>query len=298
MIKILDPGPLATVQDLGRPGLTTYGISESGAADRRSMTLANRLVGNPESAACLELTLGGAAVRFTSRTRIALTGAPCPLQLGQRTAAMYTPLAVAEGDELRIGPSERGLRTYIAVKGGIGVPPVLGSRATDMLSGLGPTQLAHGQTLPIGTVAATDPIVDLAPQKPYPDQPVLHIMPGPRDDWFTPDALAALCSAPYDVTPQSNRIGLRLRGPMLQRRIQHELPPEATVPGALQVPPDGQPLLFLVDHPITGGYPVIGVLDTNDLHLAAQVRPGQRLRFQPARSRAASERDGAHGNGG
>lgn len=285
MIEILDPGPLATVQDLGRPGLTSYGISESGAADRRSMTLANRLIGNPESAACLELTLGGTTIRFTSRTRIALTGAPCALRLGQRTAAMYSPLAVAEGDELRIGPPEQGLRTYLAVKGGIGVPPVLGSRATDMLSGLGPARLARGQTLPIGTAAATDPIVDLAPQQPYPHQPVLHIIPGPRDDWFTPDALATLCSTPYEVTPYSNRIGLRLRGPVLQRRIHHELPPEATVPGALQVPPDGQPVLFLADHPITGGYPVIAVLDTNDLHHAAQARPGQRLHFRRSRRR-------------
>lgn len=280
MIEILEPGALTTIQDLGRPGLTMYGVGESGAADRRSMTLANRLIGNPEDTACLEITFGGPIIRFSRRTRIALTGAPCPLRLGQRTVDMYTPLAVAEGDELRIGRPAQGLRTYLAVMGGIDVPPVLGSRATDQLAGLGPPPLVRGQTLPVGTAATTVPTVDLAPQKPYPDQPVLQVLPGPRDDWFTPHALAELCSAPYEVTAQSNRIGLRLHGPALRRRIHSELPPEATVRGALQVPPDGQPVLFMADHPITGGYPVIGVVTEDDVHLAAQARPGQRLRFR------------------
>ncbi len=280
MIEVLTPGPLGTIQDLGRPGLAELGVGESGAADRPSLRLANRLVGNADGAAAIELTFGGLVVRFTRATVIAVTGAPCPLRLNRKAVDMYAPICVVAGDELRVGIPARGLRTYLAVRGGIDVPSVLGAKATDVISGLGPKPLAAGQELPIGRQAVGQPVADLAPQPPYSEQPTLRVLPGPRDDWFTSDALATLCSEPYEVTMDSNRIGIRLRGPVLRRHIAAELPSEAMVRGALQVPPNGQPVLFLADHPVTGGYPVIGVVTEDSLHLAAQARPGQRLGFQ------------------
>lgn len=279
MIEILGTGPFATVQDLGRPGLASLGVGESGAADRRGLRLANRLVGNPEGAAAIEATFGGLDIRFERIAIVALTGAPCPVRLDGRAVDMYAPVCVRAGQRLRLGPPEHGLRTYLAVRGGVDVPPVLGARATDVLAGLGPAPLEAGHTLPIGGSAVALPVVDYAPQPPSAEQPVLRVRPGPRDDWFTPDSLAKLTSAPYEVTQHSDRVGIRLRGPVLSRCVSGELPPEPMVRGALQVPPDGQPVLFLADHPVTGGYPVIGVVSENDLHLAAQVRPGQRIAF-------------------
>jgi biotin-dependent carboxylase-like uncharacterized protein len=279
-VEIVHPGPLATVQDLGRPGLAALGVGESGAADRRSLRLANRLVGNPEGAAGIEITFGGLVARFDRAALVAVTGAPCPLRVGGRAAGMHGPIRVDAGAELRVGPPTSGLRSYLAVRGGIAVAPVLHARATDILAGLGPPVLGPGTVLPIGTDALAYPTVDLAPEPAYPVEPVLRVVPGPRDDWLTDDALPALCSAPYEVTSESNRVGVRLVGPVLRRRDTRELPPEAMVTGALQVPPSGQPILFLADHPVTGGYPVIAVVIEEDLHLAAQARPGQRIRFR------------------
>ncbi|MCP3802689.1 biotin-dependent carboxyltransferase family protein [Allokutzneria sp. A3M-2-11 16] len=281
MITIVNPGPQALVQDLGRPGLATLGVGRSGAADRRSLALANRLVGNPETNAGIEITFGGLVARFAEAALVAVTGAPCPVEVGTRAADMYGPIRVRAGDELKLGRPSAGLRSYLAVRGGIEVPKVLGSRATDLLAGLGPEPLAAEAVLPIGVSTEDYPGVDLAPQAPYSDEPVLRVLPGPRADWFTEDALESLCGGKYEVSTASNRIGVRLTGPVLRRREpDRELPPEAMVLGALQVPPSGQPILFLADHPVTGGYPVIGVVEPADLHLAAQLRPGQRIRFR------------------
>lgn len=285
MIEVLATGPLTTIQDLGRPGLAELGVGRSGAADRRSMRLANRLVGNLEGAACCEVTFGGLAVRLTRRTVVAFSGAPCPVAIDGRAAGMYAPINVSAGQVLRVGVPARGLRTYVAVRGGIAVRPVLGSRATDQLAGIGPPPLKAGNVLAIGEDAVAVPVVDFAPQASYPDVPVLRIVPGPRDDWFAAESHALLTLSPYEVTADSNRIGMRLKGPPLQRTFAGEMPPEAMVRGALQVPPDGQPVLFMADHPVTGGYPVIGVVVDDDLDLAAQARPGQQVRFQVSRQR-------------
>lgn len=287
-IEVLATGPSATVQDLGRPGLAEFGVGPSGAADRPSLQLANRLVGNPEGHAAVEITFGGLGLRFTRAALIAFTGAPCPLRVGEpgagRAAGMYAPIYVYAGDEVHVGPPSRGMRSYLAVRGGIAVPPVLGARATDTLSGLGPASLEVGSLLPIGDRALDYPNVDLAPQSTYPDVPVLRVVPGPRERWFVDNALTALCDpGGYEVTAESNRIGMRLAGPMLRHRYVRELPPEATLDGALQVPPAGQPILFLTDHPVTGGYPVIAVVHPDDLPMAAQARPGQRIRFRTDR---------------
>jgi len=193
---------------------------------------------------------------------------------------MHGPISLSSGDELSVGVPARGVRTYLAVRGGFDVPPVLGSRSTDLLAGLGPKLLRSGMRLAVGDDAAELPCVDVAPVTAIPEEIVLRVLPGPRDDWFTPAALRALASQPYEVTTDSNRVGIRLSGPTLERAVTRELPSEGTVCGAVQVPASGQPVLFLADHPVTGGYPVIAVVWEPDICLAAQARPGQRLRFR------------------
>lgn len=273
MIEVLRSGPLATVQDLGRPGYAHLGVPHSGAADRPGLCLANRLVGNVEGAAGLELTFGGAALRFDAGAWVAVTGAPLPVRPG----TMNAPFHVPAGTVVEFGTPSSGVRTYVAVRGGVEVEPVLGSRSTDVLSGLGPPPLSAGDRLDLGH--ATDPItVDVAPVPEPESEPVLRIAPGPRDDWF--ETLAPLARAAYEVTAQSNRVGVRLEGPALTRRREGELPSEGMVTGSLQVPPNGLPIIFLADHPTTGGYPVAAVLVADDVPRAAQLRPGQRVRFR------------------
>jgi biotin-dependent carboxylase-like uncharacterized protein len=273
MIEVVRTGPLTTVQDLGRAGYAHLGVPLSGAADRASLCLANRLVGNPEDAAGLELTFGGAALRFTAAAWIAVTGAPLPT----RPAPMNAPWHVPAGAVVEFGTPSAGVRTYVAVRGGVDVPPVLGSRSTDLLSGLGPAPLSAGDRLPVGR--ADGPItVDVAPGLEPEEEPVLRIAAGPRDDWF--ESLVPLAEGTYEVTPQSNRVGVRLDGPALTRRRTGELPSEGMVTGSLQVPPNGLPIIFLADHPTTGGYPVAAVLASGDVPRAAQLRPGQRVRFR------------------
>lgn len=272
-ITVLSSGPLTTVQDLGRPGLAAVGVGKSGAADRGSLRLANRLVGNPEDAAGLELTYGGLRIRFAAAATIALTGAPCP------GVEMNGPVRVRAGQELAIGIPSEGLRTYLAVRGGIDVPEVLGSRSTDVLSGIGPAVLEAGTRLPIGSHTNGFPNVDLAPPRAF-EPAVLHVLPGPRDDWFTPEALSTLVDSIYVVSKDSNRVGARLDGPELKRSVHGELPSEGVVSGSIQVPSGGQPILFLADHPVTGGYPVIAVVVDRDLDRAAQLRAGDVVRFR------------------
>lgn len=283
--EVLVPGPLTTVQDLGRPGLAAVGVGESGAADRGSLRLANRLVGNAEDAAALELTYGGLGVRFDVDATFALTGAPCRVAVDGRAVGMDGPARVRAGQQVMVGAPSEGLRTYFAVRGGINVQAVLGSRSTDMLSGIGPPVLAAGTLIPIGRHIDNFPNVDLAPRRNHLsyglDAPAeLGVLPGPRDDWFLPEALETLVTSRYVVTNDSNRVGARLDGPVLERRIHEELPSEGVVRGALQVPPHGRPILFLADHPVTGGYPVIAVVVATDLDRAAQLRAGEEVRFR------------------
>ncbi|MGC5011753.1 biotin-dependent carboxyltransferase family protein [Streptosporangium sp. DT93] len=293
MIEVIAPGPYATVQDLGRPGYAHLGVPRSGAADAPSLRLANRLVGNPEGAAGIELTFGGAHLRLTTGAWVAVTGAPCPLEVrhspGRGDGAvvpqgMCAPFWVPAGGRLRVGAPERGLRCYVAVRGGLDLPVTMGSRSTDSLSGLGPAPLRAGAVLPLGATGGLAAItVDAAPQPlPPAGTALLRVLPGPRDDWFAPGAPATLCAEPYEVSQDSNRVGLRMRGAPLERARQDELPSEGMVAGAVQVPPSGQPIVFLADHPPTGGYPVVGVLTSADLAVAAQLRPGDRVRFRLA----------------
>lgn len=280
MIEVVRPGPLATVQDLGRPGLAHLGVPRSGAADERAFRLANRLVGNPEGAAGVELTLGGAVLRFHRAAWIAVTGAPLPVSVGGRRCGTNAPCRVPSGATVEFGTPVSGLRSYLAVRGGVAAGAVLGSRSTDLLSGLGPAPLRAGDRIPLGPVTGLDPItVDVAPVPAAPETPVLRVLPGPRDDWFAPDALHTLTSAVYRVSPDSNRVGVRLDGPALRRSRQGEPGSEGMVTGSVQVPPSGLPIVFLADHPTTGGYPVIAVLAAASVPDAAQLRPGRRVRF-------------------
>jgi biotin-dependent carboxylase-like uncharacterized protein len=270
VIEILQPGPFATVQDLGRDGYGALGVARSGAFDRAALRLANRLVGNPDAAAGVEITLGGLAVRLSGPATLAFTGAVCPGAPDWDVA-----VTVPAGTRIRLGPPQRGLRSYLAVRGGIAVAPVLGSRSTDTLSGLGPAPLRAGDRLPLG---AADGAVSGTAGTGMRTDNVLPVAVGPRDDWFTGSARHLLLSAEWTVRPDSDRVGIRLAGPPLQRSRPGELPSEPTLPGAIQVPPDGRPIVFGPDAPVTGGYPVIAVV--LDLGPAAQLRPGDAVRFR------------------
>jgi biotin-dependent carboxylase-like uncharacterized protein len=283
VLTVLASGLLTTVQDRGRPGWASIGVTRSGAADRQAAALANRLVGNDAAAAVLEVTVGGLQVRAARTLLVAVSGAPAPVTVDGRAAPFDAPLTLRPGQVLGLGNPAVGLRSYLAVRGGIGVPPVLGSRSTDTLSGLGPAPLRPGDVLPVGALAAAEPVVDVAPVGAPSSRPVLRVLPGPRRDWMAPTAWTALTTEDWTVSPDSDRVGLRLAGPRLDRARTDELPSEGLVPGAVQVPPDGAPVLFLVDHPVTGGYPVLAVVTTDDLPAAAQLRPGDRVRFRPTR---------------
>jgi biotin-dependent carboxylase-like uncharacterized protein len=282
-LVVLEPGPRATVQDRGRPGWTAVGVPRSGAADLAAHDLANRLVGNRPDAATVEVTAGGLRVRAEVAVLVAVTGAPAPLLVDGRPAPPNAPFGLPAGAVLQLGLPPGGLRSYLAVRGGVDVPPVLGSRSTDTLSGLGPAPVAAGDRLPVGHLAGEQPVVDVAAVAGPAERAVLRVLPGPRRDWLEPTAWAVLCSAEWEVSVDSDRVGVRLTGPVLARSRDEELPSEGLVTGAVQVPPDGAPVLFLADHPVTGGYPVLAVVVTADLPVAAQLRPGDRVAFSPAR---------------
>ncbi|WP_330456638.1 biotin-dependent carboxyltransferase family protein [Streptomyces sp. NBC_00820] len=284
-LVVVRAGALTTVQDRGRPGYAHLGVPRSGALDAPAAALVNRLVGNAADAAVLETTLDGCALRPRSAVTLAVGGAPCAVSVNGRPAPWGAPVGVAAGELLEVGRAVAGVRSYVAVSGGVAVEPVLGSRATDLLSGLGPAPLANGTVLPVGVPAGPPARVDAVPQPRPPAELVLRVTPGPRADWFTARAHRDLATRAYRVSPASNRIGLRTEGPALERARTGELPSEGMVLGAVQVPPDGRPVVFLADHPTTGGYPVIAVVRARDLPAAAQAVPGTPVRFVAVRRR-------------
>ncbi|AQT71501.1 biotin-dependent carboxyltransferase family protein [Streptomyces sp. fd1-xmd] len=285
-LLVVRAGALTTVQDRGRPGYAHLGVPRSGALDTAAYALANRLVGNPPGAAALETTLDGVSLRARAAAVVAVTGAPCPVRVCGRPVAWGAPVRLPAGAELEVGRAESGLRGYVAVRGGLAVPPVLGSRSTDLLSGLGPAVLSAGTALPVGP-AGPGPVsaADAYGLPAAPSELLLPLRLGPREDWFTAASLAGLWRSAFRVSSRSNRIGLRTEGgPALVRARAGELPSEGMVLGAVQVPPDGLPVVFLADHPVTGGYPVVGVVPAGPaLDAAAQARPGITVRFVRAR---------------
>lgn len=296
-LTVVQVGYGVTTQDLGRPGLSDMGLGAAGAADRGSAALANRMVGNRPDAAVLEALLGSVTLRTDTYTVAAVTGAPCPVAIERADgrvhgAAAYEVLLLEPGDTLRVGLAEERLRAYVAVRGGVAVDPVLGSRSWDSLAQLGPAPLTVGDVVPIESSGeASDvgpwPVVDAVPPPllPWPGDPVvLDVVPGPRDDWFTPEWRTTLTGQEFHVSPDSDRVGVRTTAATpLVRAVTHELPSEGVETGSLQVPPAGFPVLFLADHPVTGGYPVVAVLTPESVDRAAQLRPGDTLRFRTAR---------------
>lgn len=279
-LEVVATGPMTTVQDTGRFGHADLGVGRSGAADSASYALANRLLANPEGAAALETTLGGLRVRARGPVTVAVTGAGAPLTVDGRGAAINTVLHLPDGAQLTMGTPEQGLRSYLGVRGGVDVPPVLGSRSTDVLAGLGPRVPVPGTLLPVGSVPTGFPNLGHVPTASVGGpQVTLRVVLGPREDWFTAEAVDTLLAGEYEVTSRSDRVGARLAGPVLERSRSGELPSEGMVAGSLQVPPGGEPVLFLADHPVTGGYPVVAVVCSADLPGAAQARPGTRVRF-------------------
>jgi KipI family sensor histidine kinase inhibitor len=284
-IGVVDPGLLATVQDLGRPGAASLGVAPSGALDRGAARTANRLVGNPEGAAVIEVTMGG--LRLVARRDLwfAVTGAWGPVRLDGHEVDPYEAHAWSAGAELHLDWFAHGARAYVAVRGGLDAQEVLGSRSTDVLAGLGPERLRAGDELPVaGEPPAPIPLaVPASWGAPHDDELEIALAPGPRGDWFAASAHRALFESVWTVTNHSDRVGMRLDGPALERTRDVELPSEGMVPGALQVPPRGRPTILLADGPVTGGYPVIAVATDAALDLLAQARPGTRIRFRHAR---------------
>lgn len=279
VVEVVAAGPQLTVQDLGRRGLAAWGIGQGGAADRGSLRLANRLVGNPEHAAAFELLLGGVALRFGAGAVVAVTGAVGPFTVDRTPGRGHGPQWVPPGATLRFATPPTGLRSYLAVRGGLATVVLAGSRSTDERSGIG-RSLRTGDVVDLGSEMNTFPAVDSAPDPRRPTGEVeLHATLGPRDDWFTAASLARFATSTYAVESASDRVGLRLGGPPLERRTDAELRSEPTIRGAVEVPGDGLPIVFGADHPTTCGYPVVAVLDSDSADRAAQCRPGQPVRF-------------------
>lgn len=290
--KVLAAPMPAVFQDLGRFGQTGQGVSASGALDRSAFNAANRIVGNPANTPALELTLGGFSFESNGRAVIGLAGAPCPVTVRDaagrnRDFQTWQPIALEPGDVVTIGHPKSGMRAYLAVRGGFDVAPVLGSAATDTLAVVGPEPVTSGTVLALkgrneGLTSVSTGEIPAFDAPSAGDVVTLDVVLGPRTDWFTQKGLETLTSQLWQVTPQSSRVGIRLAGEVpLERKDSAELPSEGTATGAIQVPHSGQPVLFLADHPLTGGYPVIGAVAEYHLDLAGQIPINAKIRFRP-----------------
>ena len=286
-IEVIKPGWFTTVQDLGRYGSQQYGMPVSGVMDRFAAVVGNRVVGNPDHAAVLECTLKGPELLFQRNTIIAITGADLSPAIDDNSIPLWERVSIQRGSRLRFGTQRSGSRAYVAIAGGINVPAILGSRSTHYSSATGGV---HGRPLKAGDLlSAGKPAKSNTRfvKKRLPDQLrpcyglsiTLRIVPGPQQDYFSEDALATLTGSSYTVAPQSDRMGYRLTGPKLVRAGSDQFISDGTAMGALQIPPDGQPILLMADRQTTGGYPKIGVVISADLPLAAQLMPGDAIRF-------------------
>lgn len=288
-IVVSKPGWFTTVQDFGRYGYQQYGVPVAGVMDWFSTIVANRLVGNPDQAAVLELTLKGPELEFQQDAVIAITGGDLSPAIDGLAAPCWQSIKIARKSRLRFGTPRLGSRSYLAVAGGIDVPVVLGSRSTHSSSrtgGMDGRPLQQGDLLYNGQPGrSTEHMIgtrlpdQLLPR--YKRPTVLRIIQGPQLDFFTDSALATLASSTYTLAPQSDRMGYRLTGPQIVRNGPARFISDSTAMGALQIPPDGQPILLMADRQTTGGYPKIAVVIAADLPLAAQLAPGDRVTFTP-----------------
>lgn len=312
MIEVLRAGILTSVQDLGRPGYRHLGVATAGALDTLALEVGNRLVGNLPQAAAIEVTMGPTVLRFTRATRIAITGAQFDATLDGKRVYAWWSLPVLAGQELVLHGAVRGMRSYVCVRGGIDVLPMLASRSTDLCArfgGLGGRALREGDRLAVGA-PSTRPGAGIAAHAPpfgvkapqwcrfaaVAHEPIrrgkhlagaeravpIRVLRGPEYESFTADAHDALWSDEWRVTPQSNRMGYRLAGTALMRNIPGELLSHAVLPGTIQVPPNGQPIVLLADAQTTGGYPRIGAVIQADLWRLAQLRLNGSIRFVPS----------------
>lgn len=282
-VVVLKPGMLTTVQDLGRWGLQDSGVPVAGPMDAYSHRLANRLVGNPDTAATLEVTLIGPELQFEGEVLCAIAGAEFPVRLDGVAVPSCRAFRVPSGGRLSFGVRRRGARAYLAVRGGFDVPKVFGSRATHLLSamgGLGGRALASGDRVPVGDEVAGEPTAGEPLVLPEGGARV-RVVWGPQDDYFTAEARERLVTERFLLTPQSNRQGYRLQGPALAHAGPADILSDATPIGSLQVPASGQPILLMADRQTTGGYPKIATVITADLPVAGQLAPGDWVAFAP-----------------
>ena len=283
-IAVIKPGMLTTVQDLGRWGFQAQGVPVAGPMDPVSHRLANALVGNGRDAALLEVTLLGPELEFDDERLVALAGADFELSLDGRPVPSRAPFIVSAGSRLRFGARQVGARAYLAVSGGIAVPPVLGSRSTHVLSGMGGVDgraLVAGDRLPLGVRSRfSRAALPLTARESRSDpHTTVRVLPGPQADYFAPDALDVLQSAPYVIAQNSDRMGFRLEGPRLTHSRGADIVSDATPLGVLQVPASGQPILLMADRQTTGGYPKIATVIAADLPIAGQLAPADTIRF-------------------
>jgi antagonist of KipI len=285
VIRIVEPGLLTTVQDLGRFGQLRYGIPPSGPVDRRAFVLANRLVGNPDTAAGLECTYMGPRFEVTQACTFAVTGAPAPVTVNREPAPAWTSIALRPGDQVRVGVPRSGVYSYLAFAGGLDLPVVLGSRATYVRGRLGGRD---GRALRAGDdlaclAAPASPRRRAVDPRAIPDfgaAPEIRVVLGPQADRFSGDGLATLLGSTYEVLPQSDRMGARLRGPRIDHVRGHDIISDGIPLGGIQVPGDGQPIVLLVDRQSTGGYTKVATVCSIDIGRLGQVKPGQRLTFR------------------
>ncbi|AMX83796.1 KipI antagonist [Geobacillus subterraneus] len=291
MIDVMDGGFFTTVQDGGRSGYRHAGVPVGGAMDAWAYRLANALVGNEGDEAVLEATMAGPTLRFHVETVIAVCGGDFPCTLNGRPLPLWKPAIVRPGDVLKIGVCRAGWRAYIAVAGGIAVPPVMGSRSTYVparLGGLSGRPLQPGDVLPTGAACRHRVAKPLrwglarsASRYIGGKTKTVRAVPGPEYGEFTPESRRQFFAARYEVTPQSDRIGYRLFGPALALGREREMVSEAVVFGTVQVPASGQPIVLMADSQTTGGYPRIAQVAAADLPVLAQARPGDCVQFQP-----------------
>lgn len=274
---------LVTIQDDGRVGRAHQGVARSGAFDQRARALANRVVGNPSTAAVLEALLGSCRFRATQPVIVTVTGARVPLTVNREAAGQDMAIFLRPDDVLDIGMCTEGLRAYLSIAGGVDGRSVLGSRSFDSLGRIGPPPLQAGDVIHCADLLpAGEPWFEPIPTRPFAAEPDIEIVLGPRHDWLAEDSSARLTTSTWTVSAVSDRTGVRLTGPMLQRTVERatdELPSEAMIPGAVQVPPNGQPIILGPDCGTTGGYPVVAVVRPRSQDDVAQLRPGQRLHF-------------------
>jgi antagonist of KipI len=289
LIEVQAPGLLTTVQDLGREGFGPMGVSASGAADPLALRIGNRLVGNAERTAGLEMTLIGATLAFPERAVVALTGSDFGTTLDGKCVEMWSSIEVRAGKTLRIGPTRSGARCYLCVRGGIDVKPFLGSSSTHLLSGLGGFEgraLRNRDVLKIGTIGGifrtfrkisvrTKAVAQLAPRK------ILRVTRGPQNNWFSADEQDAFYKTTYHVTEESNRMGLRLEGAAFASSARAEMISEGVSLGAVQITAGGLPIILFVEQQTTGGYPKIANVISADLSSLAQLKPRDGIRFEP-----------------